>query len=51
MNVPAYLRQRVVFDEMQEGVELSKVFLDEEKENKGPRFKDGGNKYLHDNVD
>lgn len=51
MNVPAYLRHRVVFDEMQEGVELSKVFLDEEKENKGPRFKDGGNKYLHDNVD
>lgn len=51
MDIPAYLRHNVVFDEVQQGVEMSKLFLEEEKENKAPRFKDGGNKYLHDNVD
>ncbi len=51
MEIPAYLRHNVVFDEAQQGVEMSKLFLEEEKENKASRFKDGGNKYLHDNVD
>ncbi len=51
MDIPAYLRHNVVFDEAQQGVEMSKLFLEEEKENKAARFKDGGNKYLHDNVD
>ncbi len=51
MDIPAYLRHNVVFDEAQQGIEMSKLFLEEEKENKTSRFKDGGNKYLHDNVD
>jgi len=51
MEIPAYLRHNVVFDEAEQGIEMSKLFLEEEKENKTARFKDGGNKYLHDNVD
>ena len=51
MEIPAYLRHNVVFDEAEQGIEMSKLFLEEEKENKAARFKDGGNKYLHDNVD
>jgi len=51
LEVPAYLRQNVIFEEIQPGVEISKVFLEEEKDNKSLRFKDNGNKYLHDNVD
>lgn len=51
MEIPAYLRHNVKFDEVQQGVEISKLYLEEEKDNKTSRFKDGGNKYLHDNVD
>jgi cell division protein FtsZ len=51
LEVPAYLRQNVVFEEIQPGVEISKVYLEEDKDNKSIRFKDNGNKYLHDNVD
>ncbi len=51
LEVPAYLRQNVVFEEIQPGVEISKVYLEEDKDNKTIRFKDNGNKYLHDNVD
>ncbi len=51
MDTPAFKRHNVVLEDLQQGVEISKVFLEEEKENKTARFKDGGNKYLHDNVD
>jgi cell division protein FtsZ len=51
LDVPAYKRLNVVLEDPQPGVELSKIFLEEEKDNKGIRFKDNGNKYLHDNVD
>jgi cell division protein FtsZ len=51
LDVPAYKRHNVVFDEPQPGVEISKISLEEDKDNKGIRFKDNGNKYLHDNVD
>lgn len=51
MDVPAYKRHNVVFDEPQPGVEISKISLEEDKDSKGIRFKDNGNKYLHDNVD
>jgi cell division protein FtsZ len=51
LDIPAYKRLNVVLEDPQPGVELSKIFLEEEKDNKGIRFKDNGNKYLHDNVD
>lgn len=51
MDVPAYKRYNVVLEDPQPGVEISKVSLEEDKDNKGIRFKDNGNKYLHDNVD
>lgn len=51
LDVPAYKRHNVVFDEPQPGVEISKISLEEDKDSKGIRFKDNGNKYLHDNVD
>lgn len=51
MEIPAYLRHNIKFEEVQQGVEISKLYLEEDKDNKSPRFKDGGNKYLHDNVD
>ncbi|NQW42029.1 MAG: cell division protein FtsZ [Bacteroidetes bacterium] len=51
MDTPAYKRYNIELEELQQGVEVSKVFLEEEKENKTARFKEGGNKYLHDNVD
>ncbi len=51
LNVPAYLRHQVIFEESLPGIEVSNVFLEDDKENKSPKFKDGGNKYLHDNVD
>lgn len=51
LDVPAYKRHHVVFDEPQPGVEISKISLEEDKDSKGIRFKDNGNKYLHDNVD
>jgi cell division protein FtsZ len=51
LNVPAYKRHQVKFEEALPGVDISNVYLEEEKDNKGPRFKEGGNKYLHDNVD
>lgn len=51
MDTPAFRRHNIVLEDLQQGVEISKVFLEEEKENKTARFKDGGNKYLHDNVD
>lgn len=50
LNIPAYKRNKIVFEEPQPGVEISKLTLEEDKE-KGIRFKDNGNKYLHDNVD
>ena len=50
LDVPAYKRHQVVFEEPTPGVEISKLTLEEDKE-KGIRFKDNGNKYLHDNVD
>jgi cell division protein FtsZ len=51
LDVPAYLRKNVIFEEIQPGVEISKVFLEEDKDSKTLRFRDNGNKYLHDNVD
>lgn len=51
LDVPAYLRKNVVFEEIQPGVEISKVYLEEDKDSKAIKFKDNGNKYLHDNVD
>ncbi len=51
LDTPAYLRHNVVLEEIQPGVEISKVSLEEDKDNKTIRFKDNGNKYLHDNVD
>lgn len=51
LSVPAYLRHQVIFEETTPDVEISNVFLEEDKDNKIPRFKEGGNKYLHDNVD
>jgi cell division protein FtsZ len=50
LDVPAYKRQKIVFEDPQPGVEISKLTLEEDKD-KGVRFKDKGNKYLHDNVD
>jgi cell division protein FtsZ len=51
LDTPAYLRQNIVLEEPQAGVEISKISLEEDKDNKSLRFKDNGNKYLHDNVD
>lgn len=51
LDVPAYLRKNVIFEEIQPGVEISKVFLEEDKDGKTVKFRDNGNKYLHDNVD
>ena len=51
LDTPAYLRHNVIMEEVQPGVEISKVSLEEDKDNKSLRFKDNGNKYLHDNVD
>lgn len=51
LDVPAYKRQNIVLEEPQPGVEFSKISLEEDKDTKGIRFKDNGNKYLHDNVD
>lgn len=51
LETPAYLRHQIVLEEPQPGVEISKISLEEDKDNKGLRFKDNGNKYLHDNVD
>lgn len=51
LNTPAYLRHQVIFEELPKDADISNVFLEEEKENKAPRFKEGGNKYLHNNVD
>jgi cell division protein FtsZ len=51
LDTPAYLRQNIVLEEPQAGVEISKISLEEDKDNKTLRFKDNGNKYLHDNVD
>lgn len=50
LNVPAYKRHQIVFEDPTPGVEISKLTLEEDKD-KGIRFKDNGNKYLHDNVD
>ena len=50
LDVPAYKRQKIVFEDPTPGVEISKLTLEEDKD-KGVRFKDNGNKYLHDNVD
>ncbi len=50
LDTPAYLRQNVILEEPQAGVDISNVSLEEDKDNK-LRFKDNGNKYLHDNVD
>ncbi len=50
LNVPAYKRHQVMFEDPAPGVEISKLTLEEDKD-KGIRFKDNGNKYLHDNVD
>ncbi len=47
MNVPAYKRNNVIFDEMPE--DISKLYLEED--NTKVKFKDNGNKYLHGNVD
>lgn len=51
LDIPAYKRHKVVFEDPQPGVEISKISLEEDKDSKGLRFKDNGNKYLHDNVD
>jgi cell division protein FtsZ len=51
LNTPAYLRHEVIFEELPKDGDVSNVFLEEEKDNKAPRFKEGGNKYLHNNVD
>lgn len=51
LDVPAYKRHNIVLEEPQPGMEFSKISLEEDKDNKGIRFKDNGNKYLHDNVD
>jgi cell division protein FtsZ len=51
LETPAYLRHNIVLEEVQPGVEISKISLEEDKDNKAIRFKDNGNKYLHDNVD
>ncbi|MBC7425466.1 MAG: cell division protein FtsZ [Bacteroidia bacterium] len=51
MDVPAYRRKNIQLEESGTDTEVSKVFLEEEKDNKTARFKDGGNKYLHGNVD
>ncbi|MEZ4804087.1 MAG: cell division protein FtsZ [Bacteroidia bacterium] len=51
LETPAYLRHHVVLEEVQPGVEISKISLEEDKDTKNIRFKDNGNKYLHDNVD
>ena len=51
LDTPAYLRQNIILEEPQAGVEFSKISLEEDKDNKTLRFKDNGNKYLHDNVD
>ncbi|MCC6817356.1 MAG: cell division protein FtsZ [Bacteroidia bacterium] len=51
LDIPAYKRHKVIFEEPQPGVEISKISLEEDKDSKGIRFKDNGNKYLHDNVD
>ena len=51
LNTPAYLRHQVIFEELPKDGDVSNVFLEEEKYNKDPRFKEGGNKYLHNNVD
>jgi cell division protein FtsZ len=51
LETPAYLRHNVVLEEVQPGIEISKISLEEDKDTKNIRFKDNGNKYLHDNVD
>ena len=50
LDTPAYLRQNVVLEEPQIGVDISNISLEEDKDNR-LRFRDNGNKYLHDNVD
>jgi cell division protein FtsZ len=50
LDTPAYLRQNVVLEEPQLGVDISNISLEEDKDNR-LRFRDNGNKYLHDNVD
>lgn len=51
LNTPAYQRYKVVMEDPQPGIELSKISLEEDKESRTLRFRDSGNKYLHDNVD
>jgi cell division protein FtsZ len=50
LDTPAYLRQNVILEEPQAGVDISSISLEEDKDNR-IRFRDNGNKYLHDNVD
>ena len=50
LDTPAYLRQNVILEEPQAGVDISNISLEEDKDNR-IRFRDNGNKYLHDNVD
>ncbi len=50
-STPAYLRMGVTLESISTDVEMSNITLDEEQNKQGVRFKDNGNKYLHDNVD
>jgi len=50
-STPAYLRMGVTLESISTDVEMSNITLEDDQNKPGVRFKDNGNKYLHDNVD
>jgi cell division protein FtsZ len=50
-STPAYLRMGVTLENISTDVEMSNITLEDDQNKPGIRFKDSGNKYLHDNVD
>ncbi len=50
-STPAYLRMGVTLESISTDVEMSNITLEDDQNKQGVRFKDNGNKYLHDNVD
>jgi cell division protein FtsZ len=50
-STPAYLRMGVTLENIATDIEISNITLEDDQNKPGIRFKDSGNKYLHDNVD